>query len=56
MNYSDDKVLEFDNLMYGIMLAQLEATKIFTRLKNTTISKANILLIRKVTIPQIKVK
>jgi type I restriction enzyme, R subunit len=55
MKDNDDKAVEFDNLMYGIMLAQLEGAKTFTRLKNTTISKANILL-KKATIPQVKAK
>jgi type I restriction enzyme, R subunit len=41
--------------MYGIMRAQLEGAKTFTRFKNATISKANILL-KKATIPQVKVK
>jgi type I restriction enzyme, R subunit len=53
---NDDKALEFDNLMYGIMLAQLEGAKTFTRFKNIAISKANILLKKKATMPQVKVK
>lgn len=51
----DDKALEFDNLMYGIMLSQLEGSKVFTRLKKLVISKACELL-KKTTIPQVKAK
>lgn len=36
MNDNDDKAVEFDNLMYGLMLAQLEGLKNFTKLKNTS--------------------
>jgi type I restriction enzyme R subunit len=55
MNDNDDKAVEFDNLMYGLMLAQLGDSKNLTRFKNATISKANILL-KKTTIPQVKAK
>lgn len=55
INDKDDKAVEFDNLMYGLMLAQLEGAKTLTRLKNTAILKASILL-KKVTIPQVKAK
>jgi type I restriction enzyme, R subunit len=55
MNDIDDKVVEFDNLMYGLMLAQLEGSKTLTKFKNATISRANILL-KKATIPQVKAK
>lgn len=55
MNDQDDKAVEFDNLMYGLMLAQLEGTKSFTKFKNLTISKAAILL-KKATITQVKAK
>ncbi len=55
MDDNDDKAVEFDNLMYGLMLSQLEGTKSFNRLKNNTISKARILL-KKTTIPQVKAK
>lgn len=55
MNDNDDKAVEFDNLMYGIMLSQLEGSKSMTRYKNTTISKASALL-KKTTIPQVKAK
>lgn len=54
-NDKDDKALEFDNLIYGLMLSQLEGTKILTRFKNTAILKATILL-KKTTIPQVKAK
>ncbi len=53
---NDDKAVEFDNLMYGLMLSQLEGTRSFTRLKNITTSKANILLAKKATMPQVKDK
>jgi type I restriction enzyme R subunit len=52
---NDDQAVEFDNLMYGLMLAQLEGSKSFTALKNTTVSKASVLL-NKITIPQVKAK
>jgi type I restriction enzyme, R subunit len=55
MNEQDDKAIEFDNLMYGLMLAQLEGTKSFTKFKNSTVSKATILL-KKATLPQVKAK
>jgi type I restriction enzyme, R subunit len=55
MEDNDDKAVEFDNLMYGLMLAQLEGMKTFTRNKNITISKAMILL-KKTTMPQVKAK
>ena len=56
MNDNDDKAMEFDNLMYGVMLAQIEGTKSIARFKNATISKASILLNKKTTIPQVKAK
>lgn len=55
INDADDKAVEFDNLMYGIMLAQLEGSRNLTRFKNTAVSKASILL-KKTTIPQVKAK
>ncbi|MPM67446.1 hypothetical protein SDC9_114368 [bioreactor metagenome] len=55
MTDNDDKAVEFDNLMYGIMLAQLEGSKSLTRFKNAAVSKASILL-KKTTIPQVKAK
>ncbi|MCC5910649.1 MAG: DEAD/DEAH box helicase family protein [Clostridiaceae bacterium] len=55
MEDKDDKAVEFDNLMYGLMLTQLEGGKSFTRFKNRTTSKASILL-KKTTIPQVKAK
>jgi len=55
MNDKDDKAIEFDNLIYGLMLAQIEGTKSFTRFKNVAISKASTLL-KKTTIPQVKAK
>lgn len=55
MNDNDDKAIEFDNLMYGLMLAQLDGTKSFTKYKNTIINKANVLL-GKTTVPQVKAK
>lgn len=55
MNDNDDKAVEFDNLMYGLMLAQLDGSKSFNRFKNNTISKSSILL-KKTTIPQVKAK
>jgi type I restriction enzyme R subunit len=55
MDDHDDQAMEFDNLMYGLMLAQLEGSRGFTILKHTTISKASLLL-NKTTIPQVKAK
>ncbi|AOY77399.1 DEAD/DEAH box helicase family protein [Clostridium formicaceticum] len=55
MNDKDDKAVEFDNLMYGLMLTQLEGGKSFKRFKNSTTSKTSILL-KKTTIPQVKAK
>lgn len=55
MNDHDDKAVEFDNLMYGAMLSQLEGTKSFTKFKNVTVFKASILL-KKTTIPAVKAK
>ncbi|MGF7060029.1 DEAD/DEAH box helicase family protein [Brassicibacter mesophilus] len=55
MDDNDDKAIGFDNLMYGLMLSQLEGSKGFTRLKNNTILKVSILL-KKTTIPQVKAK
>lgn len=55
MNENDDKAVEFDNLMYGIMLSKIEGSKGFTRYKNTAVSKAYVLL-KKTTIPQVKSK
>jgi type I restriction enzyme, R subunit len=55
MNEQDDKAVEFDNLMYGLMLAQLEGSQSLTRFKNVTIGKASVLL-NKITIPQVKAK
>ncbi|WP_010245218.1 type I restriction-modification enzyme R subunit C-terminal domain-containing protein [Acetivibrio cellulolyticus] len=55
MDDNDDKAVEFDNLMYGMMLAQLD-NKSITRLKNTVVSKVSILLDKKSTLPQVKGK
>jgi len=55
MNDNDDKAVEFDNLMYGLMLSQVEGSSSFKRYKNTLVSKANVLL-KKTTIPQVKAK
>jgi type I restriction enzyme, R subunit len=55
MKDKDDKAIEFDNLIYGLMLSSIEGTKIYNRLKNQTVEKANILL-KKTTIPQVKAK
>lgn len=55
LNENDDKAIEFDNLIYGLMLAQLEDANSFTRYKNTIVSKASLLL-KKTTIPQVKAK
>jgi len=55
MNDKDDKAVEFDNIMYGLMLAQLESSKSLARFKSAITVKANILL-NKTTIPQVKAK
>src|SRR5690606_40208838 len=55
MNDKDEKAVEFDNLIYGLMLSQIEGTKSLTRFRNITISKANTLL-KKTTIPAVKEK
>jgi type I restriction enzyme, R subunit len=52
---TDDKALEFDNMMYGLILSQLEGCKMLTRFKNATVFKASTLL-KKTTIPQVKAK
>jgi len=55
MNDNDDKAVEFDNVMYGLMLAQLDGAKSFNGLKKNIVFKVSILL-KKTTIPQVKVK
>ena len=55
MDDQDEKAVEFDNVMYGLMIAHLEGSKGFTRLKNMTIVKSTILL-KKTTIPQVEAK
>ncbi len=55
MNDNDDKAVEFDNIMYGLMLAYLE-NKSIIRHKHAVVSKVSILLDKKATLPQIKEK
>lgn len=55
MNDNDDKAVEFDNLMYGLMLARLEGAKSIEGLKMNIKLRADKLL-KKTTIPQVKVK
>lgn len=52
---TDDKAIGFDNLMYGLMVYQIEGTKSFNRIKNDIVKKASNLLTR-TTIPQVKAK
>ena len=52
----DDRALEFDNLMYGLMLAELEGkTGIFKSLKRNVMDRAAYLL-KKTSIPQVNAK
>lgn len=51
----DDQAVEFDNLMYGLMLAQLEGTKNFQSLRHNTVARATLLLNR-ISIPIVKEK
>lgn len=53
---TDDKAINFDNLMYGLMVSQIEGTKSFNRIKNDVIRKATNLLTERTTIPQVKAK
>lgn len=53
---TDDKAINFDNLMYGLMVSQIEGTKVFNRIKNDVIKKATNLLTTRTTIPQVKAK
>jgi type I restriction enzyme R subunit len=55
MTDMDDKAVEFDNLMYGLMLAHMEGLKSVAGYKKATIAKATALL-KKTTIPQVKAK
>ncbi|HHW12731.1 MAG TPA: DEAD/DEAH box helicase family protein [Firmicutes bacterium] len=52
---SDDRALEFDNIMYGLMLAQLEGKGIFKRLKQNVMDRASLLL-KNGNLPQVKAK
>lgn len=54
-NESDDNAINFDNLMYGLMLAQIEGSASFNRAKTNLKGRATYLL-RKTTIPQVKAK
>jgi len=51
----DDAAMDFDNLMYGLMLAQLSGAKGFSSLRRNVVSRA-LALQKKTTIPQVKVK
>ena len=51
----DDAAMEFDNLMYGLMLAQLSGAKGFSSLRRNVVARASALQ-KKTTIPQVKVK
>lgn len=53
---TDDKAIGFDNLMYGLMVSQIEGTKNFNRGKNDVVNKASNLLTTRTTIPQVKAK
>lgn len=55
MSDVDDAAVEFDNLMCGLMLAQLEGSRVLNRLKNNAITRATVLQ-SKTTIPQVKAK
>ena len=52
---NDDEAVAFDNIMYGLMLAQLEGTGSFKSLKRNTVERAALLL-KKTSIPQVKAK
>lgn len=54
---NDDRALEFDNLMYGLMLAQMEGkTGSFKRMTRNVMDRASLLLTKKANIPQVKKK
>lgn len=55
MEDQDEYAKRFDNFMYGLMLAQMEAAPVFKRLKTQLCNMANALENRS-TIPQIKAK
>lgn len=55
MYESDEEAKKFDNLVYGLMTAQLEQNKNFSRIKNS-IKHIMIKLEKKSSIPQIKEK
>lgn len=55
MEDADEHAKRFDNLMYGLMLAQLEGTPQFQKSKNQLI-KVTIDLSKRATIPQIRAK
>ncbi|NLW56813.1 MAG: DEAD/DEAH box helicase, partial [Firmicutes bacterium] len=55
MVVKDDRALEFDNLMYGLMLAQMEGTGSFKSLKRNVMDRASFLL-KKTSIPQVNAK
>lgn len=53
---NDDRALEFDNIMYGLMLAELEKKGSFKGLKRNVMNRAALLLKNSTSIPQVKVK
>lgn len=53
---NDDRALEFDNIMYSLMLAQLEGMGSFKRLKRNVMDRASLLLKRNSNMPQVKEK
>lgn len=55
MEEQDEYAKRFDNFMYGLMLAQMEAAPVFKRLKTQLCNMGNALE-RRSTIPQIKSK
>lgn len=55
MKDNDDSAINFDNLMYGLMLAEIEGLNSFNRNKKMVMSKSGYLL-KKTTIPQVKAK
>lgn len=54
INDTDDRAINFDNLMYGLMLSQIEGTNNFNRKKKDLKNKVSNLLTKKSTIPQVK--
>lgn len=53
---SDDRALEFDNIMYGLMLAKLEGKGSFKGLKQNVMDRASLLLKKNGNMPQVKAK